>query len=247
MIAETPSMRRAIIVGASSGIGWELARVLIREGWMVGVAARRANLLQQLVALCPQRVHPLQLDVIQEDAPQRLSRFIEKMGGIDLYVHSSGIGKQNRLLDTDIEAGTARTNAVGFIALVSTVFNYMAKHGGGHIAVISSIAGTKGLGAAPAYSATKALQNTYMQALEQLIRARKLKIRLTDLRPGFVDTAILSDEHRYPMLMRPDMVAEKMWQAIRKHRHVCVIDGRWRLLTALWRLIPNGIWRRLPL
>jgi short-subunit dehydrogenase len=131
--------------------------------------------------------------------------------------------------------------------MVGTAYRYMASHGGGHIAVISSIAGTKGLGPAPSYSATKALQNTYIQALEQLANTRKLNIRFTDIRPGFVDTALLSGTFRYPMLMRPEAVARDIVSSIHHHRHVRVIDVRYRILTFFWRLIPNCLWRRFRL
>ena len=127
------------------------------------------------------------------------------------------------------------------------LLRYMAEHGGGHIAVISSIAGTKGLGPAPAYSATKALQNTYIEALEQLANARKLNIRFTDLRPGFVDTDLLNDGNKDPLLLKKEKVARDIVRSIEKHRHVRVIDGRWRVITFAWRLIPKWLWRHFKL
>ena len=123
----------------------------------------------------------------------------------------------------------------------------MAEHGGGHIAVISSIAGTKGLGPAPSYSATKAMQNTYIEALEQLSNARRLNIRFTDIRPGFVDTDLLNDGNRYPLLLSKEKVARDIVRSIEKRRHVRVIDWRWRCITWFWRRIPRCLWRRLKL
>ena len=119
--------------------------------------------------------------------------------------------------------------------------------GEGHIAAITSIAGTKGLGPSPAYSATKALQATYLQALEQQARQRNLNIRFTDIRPGFVDTDLLRGNFRYPMLMRPEAVARDILRSIYRRRHVRIIDWRYRVLTFFWRLIPNWLWRRLKL
>jgi short-subunit dehydrogenase len=130
--------------------------------------------------------------------------------------------------------------------MVGTAYRYMASHGGGHIAVISSIAGTKGLGPAPSYSATKAFQNTYIQSLEQLANAQHLNIRFTDLRPGFVDTDLLGDAP-YPILLKKEDVAREMVSAIEHHRHMLVIDWRWQAITWLWRRIPRFIWRRLQL
>jgi len=237
----------AIIIGASSGIGNEVARLLLQRGWHCGIAARRTEPLEQLRSEYPQLTETETIDITSEEAPERLLQLIERLGGMDLYFHASGIGKQNRDLQTDIEMSTVDTNAMGFTRMVDTAFNYLASHGGGHIAAISSIAGTKGLGPAPSYSATKAFQNTYLQALEQLANARRLNIRITDLRPGFVDTPLLDGDNHFPMMLRPQQVAKEMVESIERRRHVRVIDWRWRIITALWRLIPRSIWRKLSL
>lgn len=240
-------MKRAIVIGASSGIGFEMSRLLIGKGWTVAVAARRSERLEPLRLLAPERVIPIALDVNQDAAPEQLHELITRMGGIELYIHVAGIGRQNRLLDADIENRTAETNVGGFTRMVGEAFRYMAEHGGGHIAVISSIAGTKGLGPAPAYSATKAFQATYIQSLEQLANSRKLPINFTDIRPGFADTELLSGDNNYPMMMTAEYVARKAVRAIERRKHVAIIDWRYRLLTAGWRCLPNWIWRRLKL
>lgn len=233
-------MKRAVVVGASSGIGREVALLLRERGWMVGVAARREELLSDFDVTA-------QIDVTTVDAGQRLLNLVERLGGMDLYFHASGVGHQNRELHEDIEMQTVDTNGMGFTRLVGTAYRYMAEHGGGHIAVISSIAGTKGLGPAPSYSATKALQNTYIQALEQLANARRLNIRFSDFRPGFVATDLLNDGHHYPLLLNKERVARDMVHSIECGRHVRVIDWRWRAITCLWRCIPRCLWRRMKL
>lgn len=233
-------MKKAIVVGASSGIGREVARLLAERGWQVGVAARRLELLADFGVAA-------QIDVTAADAGEQLLALVERLGGMDLYFHASGIGKQNRQLTEDIELRTMETNALGFTRMVGTAYRYMASHGGGHIAVISSIAGTKGLGPAPAYSATKALQNTYIEALEQLANAQRLGIRFTDIRPGFVDTGLLRDGHRYPLLLSKEAVARDIVRSLEHRRHVRVIDWRWRAITWLWRRLPRCLWRRLRL
>lgn len=239
--------KKGIIIGASSGIGQEVARQLLAEGWTLGLAARREELLLALKAEAPERVEVMTIDVTQPDADQRLIQLIERLGGISLYFHASGIGKQNRTLEPDIELCTAETNALGFMRMVGAAYRYFSDKGTGHIAVISSIAGTKGLGPAPAYSATKALQANYIEALEQQARQRGLPIYFTDIRPGFVDTALLNDGFPYPMLMRPEAVAHDIVQSIKCHRHVRIIDWRYRLLTAFWRIIPRCLWRHFKL
>lgn len=240
-------MKRAIVIGASSGIGFEMSRLLIGKGWTVAVAARRSERLESLRLLAPERVIPIALDVNQDAAPEQLHELITRLGGIELYIHTAGIGRQNRMLDADIENRTAETNVGGFTRMVGEAFRYMAEHDGGHIAVISSIAGTKGLGPAPAYSATKAFQATYIQSLEQLANSRKLPINFTDIRPGFAETELLSGDNNYPMMMTAEYVARKAVRAIERRKHVAIIDWRYRLLTAGWRCLPNWIWRRLKL
>lgn len=231
-------MKKAIVMGASSGIGLEVARLLKQQGWTVGVAARRVELLTEFEASA-------QIDVTSEDAGQKLRQLIEKTGGMDLYFHASGIGHQNRTLEADIELRTIKTNALGFTRMVGEAYRYFAEQGHGHIAAISSIAGTKGLGPAPAYSATKALQNVYLQALEQQAHQRGLDIAITDVRPGFVDTALLAGDFRYPLMLKPERVAREIVASIDRKRHIRVIDWKYRILTPLWRSLPRWVWRRL--
>ena len=242
-------MKRAIVIGASSGIGCEVARLLISEGWTVGVAARREAMLQDLGATAIACI-----DVTAEDATQRLRRLIEDLGGMDLFFYASGIGHQNRQLREDIEISTMQTNGLGFTRMIGEAYRYFAERQEqdgtkewGHIAAITSIAGTKGLGPAPAYSATKSMQNVYLQALEQQAHQRGLRIRFTDIRPGFVDTALLAGDFHYPMMLQPKNVAREIVSAINSHDHIRVIDWRYRLLTVFWRRIPRCLWRRFRL
>lgn len=239
-------MKHAIIVGASSGIGREVALRLLAEGWTVGLAARRTEPMQGILQAYPDQTTIQSIDINATDAPQRLDRLIEETGGMDLYLHTSGIGKQNNELQSDIELQTVETNALGFTRMIDHVFRRMGNSGGGHIAVISSIAGTKGLGPAPSYSATKAFQSTYIQALEQLSNARRLGITFTDVRPGFVSTPLIEGSN-YPFQLSAERTAKLIVSAINHRRHVAVIDWKYRILVFFWRLLPNCIWRRLNL
>lgn len=238
--------RRAIIVGASSGIGYRMAERLIGDGWTVTVAARRTELMLPLRSMAPERVTVAQLDATRDDADKLLLEFIERMGGMDLYVHVAGRGKRNAALAADIEMATVALNADGFCRLVGAAYRYFAAKGKGHIAAVTSIAGTKGLGPAPAYSATKALQAVYLEALTQHARTNGHHIAVTDIRPGFVRTALLSGD-RYPMLMDAERVACAAVKAIYRRRCVTVVGGRWRLLTAVWSALPHCLWRRMKI
>ena len=240
--------QRAIIIGATSGIGYETARLLLKEGWMLGIAGRREGRLKAFQREAPSRVCYRVIDIRKEGAEAELEALIADLGGMDLYLHCSGIGHQNFCLALDTETDTAETNVTGFIRMIDTAFHYFTRQGKGHIAVISSIAGTKGLGIAPAYSATKRFQNTYIDALEQLASMQgKKAIRFTDIRPGFVKTDLLNDGKNYPMLMNPAKVASRIVRAIHRKERIVTIDWRYRLLVGGWRLIPRWLWKRLPI
>lgn len=239
------SNKRAIVVGATSGIGLELAKELLADGWTVGVAGRRVTELEKICMLAPDKVFMEAIDITQIDASDKLYGLIAQMGGLDLFVQASGIGFQNPVLDKDAEIKTAETNAVGFVRMVSAAYQYFRDNGGGHITVISSIAGTKGIGIAPAYSATKRLQNTYIEALAQLSNMYKHKICFTDIRPGFVETALLDTDKKYPMLMSPQKVAKHILSALKKRKRVAIVDWKYRLLVSVWRMVPRWLWERL--
>lgn len=243
--------KRAVIVGATSGIGREVALCLLKKGWKLGLAGRRLSLLQELKQRAPGQIEIQMLDVTDERAEEALTDLIERLGGMNLFLLSSGIGFQNTALRADIELNTVRTNVEGFTRLVDAAFRYFKAHNdrhcAGQLAVISSIAGTKGLGVAPAYSATKRFQNTYIDALEQLANLQHLNLHFTDIRPGFVATDLLNDGKQYPLLMQVESVAKRITRALERKERVVVIDGRYRVLVFFWRLIPRWLWKRLPI
>lgn len=138
-------MRKAVVLGATSGIGRAIAEMLIRDGWTVGIGSRRTELLEELRKSAPDRVFVEPLDVRESTADEGLLRLAERLGGMDLFFYAPGIGKQNADLDPGIELATVETNALGFTRMVGAAYRHMAEHGGGHIAVVSSIAGVRAL------------------------------------------------------------------------------------------------------
>lgn len=251
-------------MGATSGIGQEVARLLAANGYEVGIAGRREERLVQMAQATPGIVVHRQIDVTKEDAPTELYKLIEELGGMDLYFHSSGIGWENVALDADKELKTVETNGVGFVRMVSAAYNWFAeqradeakqraegdeqragdKERKARIACITSIARTRGLGAAPAYSATKRMQAHYLECLSQQARMRHLNIGITDIRPGFVATDLIAGNH-FPLQLKTEDVARTIVRAIEQGREVVTIDWRYRLLVAAWQLIPRWLWVRL--
>lgn len=251
-------------MGATSGIGQEVARLLATNGYEVGIAGRREERLVQMAQATPGIVTHRQIDVTKEDAPTELYKLIEELGGMDLYFHSSGIGWENVALDADKELKTVETNGVGFVRMVSAAYNWFAeqradeakqraegdeqragdKERKARIACITSIARTRGLGAAPAYSATKRMQAHYLECLSQQARMRHLNIGITDIRPGFVATDLIAGSH-FPLQLKAEDVARTIVRAIERGSEVVTIDWRYRLLVAAWQLIPRWLWVRL--
>ena len=239
--------RTAIVMGATSGIGYEVAKVLAMRGWSVGVAGRRGNVLEKMVAETEGIVAYEEIDVTQPQATVALHRLIDKMGRVDLYFHSSGIGYQNKDLDPDKELRTIETNCLGMARMVGEVFRHFASHPEteGQIAVISSIARTKGLGAAPAYSASKRFTSHYLESLCQLTSIRGIRnIHITDIRPGFVRTPLIEGSN-FPMQLEASQVAVSIVEGIEHRKPVITINWLYRLLVFFWQLIPRCIWVRL--
>lgn len=279
-IKEKTMAKKAIVMGATSGIGMEVASLLAQRGWQVGIAGRRIDRLEEvkrntnlLISESPKASKGeiacyQQIDVTSPEAPSLLLKLIEKLGGMDLYFHSSGIGWQNNSLDIEKEMKTVETNGLGFVRMVDTAFNWFAKQsqeqdkgqelsqeqnsdkGKGNdtyrIACITSIAGTKGLGAAPAYSATKRFQNHYLECLTQQAHMRHLPIAITDIRPGFVKTDLIAGSN-YPLQLTPQEVALQIVNAIERGKTVKTIDWKYSILVSLWRMIPRWIWTRLTI
>lgn len=241
-------MPTVIIIGASSGLGKQIAMTYIARGYRVGVAARRVDRLAELTALAPERVTACRLDVTADDAADSLDRLIAKMGTApDIFINCAGIGFANPDLDTKLDLDTVMTNCVGFTRVVDHIFNYYATHKlSGQIVDISSVAGTRGIGIAASYSASKRFQTEYLTALSQLAHQRRLPITVNDIRPGFVKTPLLDADTRYPMIMNTNRAAALIVKAI-DHKSNRIIDRRWAVITWVWKHIPRWLWRRISL
>ena len=241
-------MKKIVIMGASSGIGLAVAEALASRGVRVGIAARRIEKLRELKSRYPDFVEYETIDIDKEDAESRLLHLIGRLGGMDIYFHVAGIGYENPGLHPAMETRIVQTNAVAFARMLSTAYRYLRGRGkGGQIAAITSVAGTKGIGAMTAYSASKSFDQAYMVALDQLSRTENAGISITDIRPGWTSTPLLHENTQYPLEMDLDYVLPQVLRAIVRRRRVAVIDWRWNIVTSLWRLIPDFLWVRMPL
>ncbi len=219
-----------------------------RVGCRVGIAARRSEPLGEVKSLYPSNVAAMTIDVTAPDAVKRFYDLIELIDGMDIFINAAGTGFADPDLDDSRISTTLRTNVDGFARLTAAAYRYYrdtANVSQGQIAAITSVAGTKGIGVAAAYSASKRFQQSFIDALEQL--QQQVNVAFTDIRPGFVDTPLLAGGRDYPMLMTVDKVAPLIETAILRRRRVYTVDYRWRAVNALWRLVPQRIWRHIGL
>lgn len=241
-------MKRIIIMGASSGIGHGLAEYYLKSGFTVGLAARRTDSLQALADKYPQQVQLASIDITKPQAVKDLCLLADKLEGIDTYIHVAGIGYDDPDLDPEREASFIDTNAVGFARMISAAYNYFKNNKmAGHIVAVTSVAGTKGIGGMAAYSASKKCASTYLVALQQLAHAEHVDVKITDIRPGWIRTALVHDDLKYPLETTLERAIPLIVRAITRSPRVAIIGWRWRLVVALWRLLPTWLWVRLPL
>lgn len=240
-------MQRVIIIGATSGIGLELAKLYLQNGDQVGVTGRRNDLLVQLQNEFPAKVVIECFDVTGNENIPHLESLIKKLGGMDLLIYNSGFGDISETLDWELDKKTTLINVNGFLEIVNYAFNYFVKQGRGQIAATSSIASIRGNSAAPAYSASKAYMSTYLEGLH--IKAFKLKkkgiqVDITDIQPGFVKTKMAKGKGRFweaPV----KKAAKQIFNAIQRKKRRVYITRRWWIIAKILKWLPYSIVKRI--
>ena len=240
-----------MIIGASSGIGRKLAEYYAGVGCRVAIAARRVELMKQIAAEFPNNIIYSKIDVSTsaQSIEHELNGLITRLGGLDLIIYSSGAGKQCQNISATEEIKTTKVNIDGFIAVISTAFNFFKDNGNNafgtqicnyqpQIVTIASIAGIKGLGIAASYSASKRFQINYMEALDQLAHKLQLNITLSTIMPGFVDTDFIK-KGKYPFVMSLDHASNHIINAIESKKKKAIINFKWRLIALIWKLSPS--------
>ena len=238
-------MKTAIIVGASSGIGRELSKILSAKGFQLGLAARRIDLLVDLEKKLPNPSRAVHMDVAEVTATrQSMQGLIADLGTVDLVVISAGTGHLNPELDFSKEAETIATNVAGFTAVANVAFKHFLHKQSGHLVGISSIAALRGDGEAPAYNASKAFMSNYLEGLRKKAVKSGFPIAVTDIRPGFVDTDMAKGEGKF-WVAPPQKAARQIYSAIAKKKKHAYITKRWRIVAGLLKIMPAFLYNRL--
>lgn len=243
-------MKKIVIIGASSGLGQRMAMDFASAGWRVGIASRREAPLQAIKDAYPENVAYSVIDVTHVDAPKKFLDLIELIDGMDILLFAAGVGFQDPELDDTRLDTTLQTNVVGFARIVAAAYKYYrdtANVRPGQIAAITSVAGLKGIGVSAAYSSSKRFQQMFLNSLDQLAHQQHVNVKFTDIRPGFIRTPLLKEGKPYPLLMTVDYAAPLIERAILNRRRVAVIDSRWAVVTGLWRLIPQCVWKHIAI
>ncbi len=237
-------MKKIIIVGATSGIGKELAMLYAEKNCLVGITGRREELLNELKQKYPDTILTACFDVRSENPQQYIQQLINSLNGLNLLIYNAGYGDTSLDLDPETEKTTTQTNVNGFVEIVAPVFNYFVQQGQGHIAVTSSVAALRGNSWAPSYSASKAYMSIYAEGLN--LKAKKLKknIVVTDIRPGFVDTKPAKGNGRF-WVAPPLKAAKQIIKAIEKRKRVAYITKRWWVVAQIMKLLPFQVYQRL--
>ncbi|MBI4834679.1 MAG: SDR family NAD(P)-dependent oxidoreductase [Planctomycetes bacterium] len=238
-------MKKAIIIGATSGIGRELAKILSQNDYVVGIAGRREELLCELQKEITAKTYAKRIDVAQAStAMNSLKELINDMGGMDLLVISAGTGYINPEVDWEKEKETIDVNVSGFAAMANVGIRHFCQEGSGHLVGISSIAALRGSGEAPSYNASKAFISNYLEGIRKKTAKLKLPITVTDIQPGFVDTAMAKGEGLF-WVATPAKAASQIFRAIKRKRKHAYITKRWRIIAWMLKIMPDWIYNRL--
>ena len=244
-------MKKAIVIGATSGIGKELAKIFSQNNYVVGLAGGRTELLSELQKAIPTKTYIKTIDVTQtKEAMHLLEELIEEMGGVDLIVISSGVGFINPELNWEQEKETIDVNVSGFVAMANVAIKHFGKQGSGHLIGISSIAAIRGNGDGPAYNASKAFVSNYLEGLRQKASKMRIPITITDIQPGFVDTAMVNIAAMEKgqgifWVASPQKAALQIYEAIRNRRKHAYITRRWRIVGWALKVMPDFIYHKL--
>jgi short-subunit dehydrogenase len=236
-------MKQAIIIGASSGIGYELAVQLASLGYQLGLMARREERLIELSDRLSGQHFVQVTDLTNADvARTQLAGLLKQMGDVELIVVNSGVGSSEKKLDWMVESQMIDVNVRGFTAMSMDAMNYFTQRGGGHLVGVSSIAAHFSGGLSLTYNATKAFVSNYLNGMRSRASRSGLPITITTIEPGFIDTPMLESQ---PMGTVPvEKAVTQIVQAITGKKDHAYITRRWTIIAGLFYILPNWLIRK---
>jgi short-subunit dehydrogenase len=230
-------MKHALIIGATSGIGKDLAEILVTNNYFVIITGRRENLLKEIQQTNPEKYSYKVQDVTNLESCENLFKEVKsEFKNIDLIVYSSGVGAPNYKLDWELEKPTIETNVLAATKIYGLAYNLFKEQGFGHLVGISSLASIRGNRHVPAYFASKAYQASYLESLWMKASRSKAKIQVTDIQPGFVDTSMAIGKTFW--MASSKKAANQIYSAIKKRKKKAYITKRWGLVAFILKWVP---------
>lgn len=246
MHTPTPADGFAWVTGASSGIGEHVALALAAEGWTVLASARRADALAAVAAKAkgPGRIIPWPVDVTDLEAVRaRMGQAVDAQGPMALAILNAGTYKPDgaKGLDAERFGQTVGVNLMGTVNCLDALLPGMIARGKGHVVIVASVAGYRGLPRSLSYGATKAALINMAESLKMDVERYGLKTQLVC--PGFIKTP-LTDKNDFPMpfLMPVEKAAARMVAGLKSNRFQITFPRRFTLLLQLLRRFPDALY-----
>src|SRR5262245_13986047 len=239
----------AVLTGASSGIGWELAKELAKDGYRMGLLARRREPLEKLAREI--RAAGGMADCETADVSERqpaieaIHRLAERLGPVDLLVANAGMGGESKIepMNGEEQEQMFRVNFFGMLYTIEAVLPEMLKRGRGHLAGVSSLGAYKGFPGQQAYCASKAAVKTYLEGLRIQLRYRGIAV--TTICPGFVRTP-MTEAHAFgmPFLIDASDAARRIAKALRQRKKVFNFPWQTERLVKFTYWVPDRFMAR---
>ena len=220
-----------LIIGATSGIGYELWKHYTTTGNTVAITGRRNELLQQQIKDNQDNTVAFQCDIADLSSFDcMLKNVMSKFGHLDLAIICAGVGELNPNLELSTELATISVNVNGWTNAVDLIYKIFENQKSGHLVAITSVGGLQPTPIAPSYSASKAFQINYIKSLRQKSKGTSLVV--TEIRPGLVKTRMAKGDGLF-WVMPLDRVVKEIVKAINNNRRLKIVTTRWRIINFL--------------
>ncbi|MBS1914778.1 MAG: SDR family NAD(P)-dependent oxidoreductase [Bacteroidetes bacterium] len=233
-----------IIIGATSGIGKNLALLFAEKGYHVVATGRRKNLLDELAKENQNIVSTSCFDITSENALKKIDDIILSLGKVDIFIYCAGIAILTTYPDWSSDQQMIRLNIEAFTKCSGFMFNYFLQQGYGQMVVISSIAALRGGGSAPVYNASKAFQSHLFESFNIQALQKNKNIVFTDIKPGYVDTKMAVGENKF-WVMPVEKTCEQIYKAILHRKREAVVTNRWKMAAFILKFLPGFLFFRL--